>query len=88
MSLSEAIRAFNAAKAQEIELRPKRDGRVNAFLPLIGREVMVEDSRFKPEAKVGPLDVALICQEARRSMAPALALLDAALAILDKQPTA
>jgi hypothetical protein len=85
MTLSEAIEAYNEAHVQKIQLRPTRDGRVGAILPLTGRQVLVVGSQFKEEVKVGPADIALICMEVRRSMEPALALLDAALGMLDER---
>lgn len=83
MTLSRAIEAYNDVHVQKIELRPTRDGRVGAVLPLTGREVLVEDSQFKEDVKVGPADIAIICMEVRRSLTPALDLLDAALKLLD-----
>jgi hypothetical protein len=75
----EAIQAYNKTAQQKIELRPTRDGRVGALLPLQNREVLVQGSMFKEDVRVGPLDIAFVAAEARLAMAPALALLDAAL---------
>jgi hypothetical protein len=82
MDLTAAVEAFNASSQPQIELRPTRDGRVNAFLPRVGREILVEGSRFNQEVKVTAADAAWLAEEARRAAAPGLALLEAALGAL------
>jgi hypothetical protein len=79
MSLSSAIDAYNESTSHQIVLKPTRDGRVTAVLPLTGREVLVQGNITHTLA-VSADDVAAVVREARAAMAPALALLDAALA--------
>ena len=55
-----------------------------ARLPRVGAEVMIEKSQFNKDAKPTAHDFALICQEARLAMGPALGLLDAALKLAKK----
>jgi hypothetical protein len=82
MDLTTAIEAFNQAGEPKIELLTTRDGRVVAKLPRLGREIVVEGSRFNPDVKVTAADVAGLCEEARLAAAPGLALLDAGLGAL------
>jgi len=79
MSISSSIEAFNDAFNPKIELLPTRDGRVRANLPRLGREILVEGSQFNADVKVTPADLASLCEEVRRAMAPGVALLDEAL---------
>jgi hypothetical protein len=82
MNLTAAIEAFNQASEPKIELLTTRDARVVATLPRLGREVIVEGSRFNHDVKVTAADVAAVCEEARLASKPGLALLDAGLAAL------
>ena len=82
MDLLDAIRQFNESSEQKIELMPRRDGRVEAALPLTGREILIRGSSFKEDVKVTAADVLALVEEARRAMVPPLALLDMALAQL------
>ncbi|MGH3993180.1 MAG: hypothetical protein ACRDSN_12050 [Pseudonocardiaceae bacterium] len=82
MDLTAAIEAFNGGDHQKIELKPTRDGRVGAVLPRVGREVLVVGSQFNDDVKVTAEDLAYLALEARRALAPAQALLDAALEAL------
>ena len=82
MDLQAAIQAFNEASEPKIEVNTRRDGRVVAMLPRVGREIIVEGSPFNTDVKVTAADVAALCEEARRASAPGLALLDAALGAL------
>ncbi len=82
MNLIAAIEAFNESSQPQIDLRPSRDGRVSAFLPRLGREILVEDSQFKEDVRVTAEDVAWLCEEARRAFAPGMALLGAGLSAL------
>lgn len=83
MNLTAAIEAFNKSSQPQIELQPTRDGRVNAVLPRVGREILVQGSQFKKDVQVTPEDVALLCEEARLAFAPGMALLEAALGALN-----
>ena len=80
MNLTSAIEAYNESSEPKIELGPRRDGSWVANLPRVGREIRVEGSQFSTRNQVTAADVALLCEEARRAIAPGLALLDAALA--------
>jgi hypothetical protein len=82
MTLAKAIEAINKVSAQKIETLTTRDSREIAKLPRVGREVVISGSTFNPEVKVTATDIALLCQEARLAMAPAQALLEAALDML------
>lgn len=82
MNLTDAIEAFNQTSQLQITLKTSRDGRVTAHLPRVGREVLVEGSPFNTEVKVTALDVAWLCEEARRASAPGMALLEAGLGAL------
>lgn len=85
MNLIAAIDAFNETTAQKIVLHPTRDGRVTATLPRLGKDVLVQGNITKT-LFVGPKDIALLCQEARLALAPALALIDAmAEALIEEQ---
>jgi hypothetical protein len=77
-----AIEAFNESSLPQIDLRPVRDGRVTAFLPRLGREILVKDSETMEDVRVTAEDVAWLCEEARRAFAPGMALLEAALGAL------
>ncbi len=77
MSLTAAIEAFNETTTQKIVLHPTRDGRITATLPRVGRDIVIQGNITKT-LFVGPKDVALLCQEARLALAPALALIEAA----------
>jgi hypothetical protein len=85
MTLIEAIEAYNATAGRPIQLRPLRDGRVMAVLPLTGAEALVGDSQFKEDVKVGPRDLVLVAREARAAMLPARALLEASLEALPQE---
>jgi len=92
MSIMSSIEAFNEAFNPEIELLPTRDGRVRANLPRVGREILVQGSQFNADVKVTPADLASLCEEVRRAMAPGVALMDEALNAItqtepDKQPS-
>ena len=76
--LTEAIELYNQTATRKIELKTTRDGRVTAILPHLGKEAVVHGS-ITHTREVTAHDIALVCQEARLAMAPALALLDAAL---------
>jgi len=82
VSLTDAIEAFNQSSQPQITLHPRRDGRVIAHLPRVGREVLVEGSPFNKEVKVTAADLASLCEEARRASAPGMALLEAGLGAL------
>jgi hypothetical protein len=82
MDLSSAIKAFNLVSQPQIQLTSTRIGSVLAKLPRVQREVTVADSEVDPRFKVGPDDVVWLIEEARRSAAPAEALLAAALGAL------
>lgn len=82
MNLTAAIEAYNQAGGPQIELLTTRDGRTRATLPRVQREIVVEGSPFNKDVKVTVAGVALLCEEARRSIAPGLALLEAGLAAL------
>jgi hypothetical protein len=88
MDLKTAIESFNESSQPLIELHPRRDGRVVAKLPRVGREIIVEGSPFNKEVKVTAADVALLCEEARRATAPGMELLAAALGALAETPPA
>ena len=77
--LVQAIETYNETAAQKIELKPVRDGKVTAILPLSGKEAVVQGN-ITHTREVTAADIALVCREARLAMAPALTLLDAALA--------
>ena len=83
MDLTAAIAAFNESSQPPIEMQTKRDGRVNAVLPRVGREILVTGSPFNKDVQVKAQDVALLCEEARRAIAPGMALLEAALGALN-----
>lgn len=76
--LVQAIETYNKTASHKIELKNFRDGRVAAVLPLLGKEATVQGN-ITHRREVNAEDVALVCREARLAMAPALALLDAAL---------
>jgi hypothetical protein len=76
--LIRAIEVYNETASRKIELKPTRDGRVTAVLPHLGKEAVVQGNMTHTR-EVTAHDVALVCREARLAMAPALALLDAAL---------
>jgi hypothetical protein len=82
MDLTAAIEAFNASSQPQIELLTTRDARVVAKLPRVNREIIVQDSAFNEAVKVTAADVAWLCEEARRAVAPGMALLEAALGAL------
>ena len=84
MSLVAAIEAFNQHSQPRIELQQRRDGRIVALLPRLGKEIVVKccDSGSRP--KVSSQDVALLCEEAQLAIAPGMALLEAALAAMGK----
>jgi hypothetical protein len=82
LTLAAAIEKFNKSSHQKIKLTTTRDGRMEASLPLVGREIIVEDSPFNKDVKVTPSDLAWLCEEARRAFAPGMALLEATLAHL------
>lgn len=84
MSLTAAIETFNESTDQKIVMHPTRDGRITATLPRVGRDVVIQGNITKT-LFVGPKDIALLCQEARLALAPALALIDAALEALPKE---
>lgn len=84
MNLIAAIEAFNKTSPAPIELQVTRDGRTVAKLPRVGREIVVKATRLNTKVKVTPQDVAALCEEARLSIAPGLALLQAGLAELRK----
>ena len=86
MSLIAAIEAFNDTTTQKITLHPTRDGRVTATLPRVGKDVVVQGNITKT-LFVGPKDIALLCEEARLAMAPALALIEAAAAEEFEEPS-
>jgi len=79
MTVHEAIAALNEASTEKIKTLTSRDGREVANLPRVGREVIIRDSQFKENVKVTAMDIAWLCEEARLAMAPAQALLNAAL---------
>ena len=79
MTLSDAINALNAISKEQIVTGATRDGRVVARLPRVGAEAIIEKSQFNKDVKPTAHDFALICQEARLAMEPAIDLLDAAL---------
>ena len=83
MNLGAAIEAFNASSQSPIELVNTRDGRVETTLPRVGREIIVEGSPINTEVKVTAADIALLCEEARLSITPGMALLEAALEALN-----
>jgi len=83
MDLTAAIEAFNASSQPQIELLTTRDARVVAKLPRVNREIIVKDSSFNKNVKVTVADVAWLCEEARRAVAPGMALLEAALGALN-----
>ena len=82
MNLIAAIEAFNESSHPQIHLGRVRDGRVTAFLPRLGREILVKDSETMEEFRVTAEDVAWLCEEARRAFAPGMALLEAGLSAL------
>jgi hypothetical protein len=82
LTLAAAIEKFNKSSDRKIKLTTTRDGRMEAALPLVGREIIVEDSPFNKEVKVTPSDLAWLCEEARRAFALGMALLEATLAHL------
>ena len=84
MKLTTAIQDYNKSSHRKIKLSPTRDGRVTAKLPLVGRQILAEGSSFNKEVVVTGTDVAWLCEEARRSLAPGMALLEASLAQLGK----
>ncbi len=84
MSIVDAIEAFNKTSQPQITVLTTRDGRVTAKLPRVGREIIVQDSSFNPEVKATAADMAWLCEEARRAMAPGMALLSKALDALHK----
>ena len=79
MTVHEAIAALNEVSSEKIKTQTSRDGREVATLPRVGREVIIRDSQFKENVKVSAMDLAWLCEEARLAMAPAQALLNAAL---------
>lgn len=83
MDLTAAIEAFNESSQPAIDLQPRRDGRVVAVLPRVGREIIVQGSPFNEDVRVTAQDLALLCEEARRAAAPGMALLEAALGALN-----
>ena len=83
MGLTAAIEAFNTSSQPQIECLTTRDARVVAKLPRVNREIIVKDSSFNKNVKVTVADVAWLCEEARRAVAPGMALLEAALGALD-----
>jgi len=83
MDLTAAIEAFNTSSQPQIELLTTRDARVVAKLPRVNREIIVKDSSFNKNVKVTVADVAWLCEEARRAVAPGMALLEAALGALN-----
>ena len=82
MDLTAAIEAFNTSSQPQIELLTTRDARVIATLPRVNREIIVKDSSFNEAVKVTAADIAWLCEEARRAIAPGMALLEAALGAL------
>jgi hypothetical protein len=84
MNLTSAIETFNKASQLQVTLQTSRDGRVTATLPRVGREVLVEGSPFNKEVVVTATDIAWLCEEARRALASATALLEAGLSALQK----
>ena len=84
MSILTAIEAFNKESQPEITVITTRDGRVTAKLPRVGREIVVHDSSFKPNVKVTAVDIAWLCEEARRATEPGMALLSEGLDALLK----
>jgi hypothetical protein len=84
MSILAAIEAFNQTSQPQISVLTTRDGRVTAKLPRVGREIIVQDSSFNPEVKATAADMAWLCEEARRAMAPGMTLLSEALDELQK----
>jgi hypothetical protein len=79
MTVHDAIAALNDVSTEKIKTLVTRDGREVAKLPRVGREVIIRDSQFKEDVKVTATDIAWLCEEARLAMAPAQALLNAAL---------
>ena len=77
ISLQAALHAFNDAQ-QEIVLSPHRSGQVVGTLPRSGQQAVVETF----DGEIGVRALALVAGEARLVLAPALALLDAALGVL------
>lgn len=84
MTLRDAINALNAISTEQIVTGSTRDGRMVARLPRVGAQVMIEKSQFNKDARPTAHDFALICQEARLAMEPAIDLLDAALKMAKK----
>jgi hypothetical protein len=82
MTLHKAIDALNKVSAEKITTSFTRDGREIAKLPRVDREILIGGSEFNASVRVSEVDIAWLCQEARIAMAPAHALLDAALAQL------
>ena len=82
MDLTSAIQAFNESSDLKIKMVTSRDGRVTATLPRTGQKIIAQGSPFNTDVQVKPRDVALLCEEARRAVAPGTNLLDAALAQL------
>ena len=80
--LNTAIEALNQAGGPQIEVGTRRDGRVVAKLPRVGREVIIEGSQFNHDVKVTAEGLALVCEEARLAFSPGLALLEASLAAI------
>jgi hypothetical protein len=82
VDLTQAIEAFNQGGGPQIEVGTRRDGRVVAKLPRVGREIIIEGSQFNHDVKVTVEGIALLCEEARLAFAPGLALLEAGLAAI------
>jgi hypothetical protein len=84
MSFAAAIESFIKSSQSQVILQTSRDGRVTATLPRVGREIVVEGSQFNKDVVVTAVDIAWLCEEARRSIVPAMALLEAGLKALHK----
>jgi hypothetical protein len=84
MSILAAIEAFNKTSDPKILVLTTRDGRVTAKLPRLDREIIVQDSALNPAVKATSADMAWLCEEANRAMAPGMALLTKALDALHK----
>lgn len=77
MDLVDAIEAFNQHGRPRIELRVLADGRTVARLPRTGREITAGGT-------VSSQDIAWLCEEAQLAVAPGMALLEAALAVMGR----
>jgi len=84
MNLVAAIEAFNQHGRPCIELRPQTDGRTLAWLPRLGKEIVVHDAEQPQRPRVSSQDIALLCEEAQLAIAPGMTLLEAALAAMGK----